>query len=289
MWRQKLTMQDVLDNGQAVLFAILVHAAIAALLFVGMQWRFESEQPGGVVIQAQVVDVSNMVELMEQRQARERQAAEEAARRERERQAAAERERQEAEQQAAEQQRREQAEQQEREAARQAELERQREAQRRRQEELEAIQREREEARRRAVEAEKQLEAAEERRRQEEAEKQRQAEAQRQRELMEQEAAAQRQQARASQEAEWIGAVKGMVTRSWIRPPTARPGLSCTVSVRAIPGGEVVSASIVEPCNADEATRRSITNAVMSASPLPYRGYENAFQRSFNFRFTYDG
>ncbi len=195
----------------------------------------------------------------------------------------------EAERQEAEQQRREQAEQQEREAARQAELERQRELQRQRQEELEAIQRQREEAERRAAEAQKQLEAAEERRRQEEAEKQRQAEARRQRELMEQEAAAQRQQARASQEGEWIGAVKAVVTRSWIRPPTARPGLSCTVSVRAIPGGEVVSASIVEPCDADEATRRSITNAVMSASPLPYRGYEDAFQRSFNFIFRYDG
>lgn len=289
MWRQKLTFQDVLDNGQAVLFAILVHAAIAALLFVGMQWRFESEQPSGTVIQAQVVDVSNMIEQVEQRREAEQQAAEEAARQERERQAAAERERREAEQQAAEQQRREQAEQQQREEARQQELERQREAQRQRQEELEAIERQREEAQRRAAEAEKQLEAAEERRRQEEAEKQRQAEARRQRELMEQEAAAQREQARASQEGEWIGAVRAVVTRSWIRPPTARPGLSCTVSVRAIPGGEVVSASIVEPCDADEATRRSITNAVMSASPLPYRGYEDAFQRSFNFIFKYDG
>lgn len=289
MGRRKLTFQDVLDNGQAVVFALLVHVAIGALLFVGFQGRVEVHQPSGTVIEAQVVDVSDMVEQMQQREEAAEQAAEEAARRERERQAEAERERREAEQQAAEQRRREQAEQQRRDEARQAELERQREAQRQRQQELEEIQQRREEAERRAAEAEEQLNAAEERREREELEKQREAEAQRQRELMEREAAAQREQARASQTGEWIGAVKSVVTRSWIRPPTARPGLSCTVSVRAIPGGEVISASIVEPCDADEATRRSITNAVMSASPLPYRGYEDAFQRSFNFRFTYDG
>lgn len=289
MWRRKLTFQDVLDNGQAVVLALLVHAAIGALLFVGFQGRVEVRQPGGAVIEAHVVDVSDMVEQMEERQEAQQQAAEEAARQERQRQAEAQRQRREAEQQAAEQERRERAERQRREEARQAELERQREEQRRRQEELEEIQRRREAAEQRAAEAEKQLETAEERRRQEELEKQRQAEAQRQRELMEQEAAAQREQALEGQRGEWIGAVKSVVTRSWIRPPTASPGLSCTVSVRAIPGGEVISASIVEPCDADEATRRSITNAVMSASPLPYRGYEDAFQRSFNFRFTYDG
>lgn len=289
MWSKRLTFRDVLDNGEAALLAILVHAAIAGLLFVGMRWSFEREAPTGTVIQAQVVDVSSMVEQIEQQRRAQDQAEAEAARRERERQAEADRQRREAEERAAEQQRQEQIEQQQREQARQEELARQRELQRQRQEELEAIQREREEAAQRAAEAEKQLEVLEEQRRREEAEKQRQAEAERQRQLMEQESTAQRQQARASLEAEWINAVKGVVTRSWIRPPTARPGVSCTVSVRTIPGGEVISASIVEPCNADEATRRSITNAVMSASPLPYRGFEDAFQRSFNFKFTYDG
>lgn len=293
MWRRALTLRDVIDNGEAVALALLVHVAIAALLFIGMRWSFEREAPSGTVIQAQVVDVSSMVERMEQQRRQEQQA--EAARRERERQAEAERQRREAEERAAEQRRQEQAEQQRREQAQQAEqarqeeLARQRELERQRQEQLEAIRQQREEAARERAEAERRLEEIEERRRQEEAEKQRQAEAERQRQLMEQEASSQRQAEQASLEAEWINAVKGVVTRSWIRPPTARPGLSCTVSVRVIPGGEVISASIIEPCNADEATRRSISNAVMSASPLPYRGFEDAFQRSFNFKFTYDG
>lgn len=278
MWRERLTFRDVLDNAEAVALALLVHVLIVASLFVGMRWSFESERPEGTVIQAQVVDVSQFIEE------RRRQEAE-AAQREQAEQARRERERREAEARAAEQRRQEQAAQQQREA----ETQRQRELERQRQQELESIRREREEAARRAEEAQKQLETLEAQRRREEAEKQRQLEAQRQRELMNQERAAQQQAAQASKTAQWIGAVQAVVTQSWIRPPTARAGLSCTVSVRVIPGGEVINASIVEPCNADEATRRSITNAVQRASPLPYRGFEDVFQRSFNFEFRYDG
>lgn len=275
MWRNRLTYRDIQDNAEAVALALLVHVLIAGMMFWGMRWSFEVERPAGTVIEAQVVDVSNVIEEMErERREREQAQAAEQARIERE---AAER--------AAERQR----QQEEAERQRQVEQARQRELERQRQAELEAIQQEREEAARRAEEAQRQVEALEERRRQEEAERRRQAEAERQRELLEQERAAQRRAAQAGKEAEWISSVKAVVTRSWIRPPTARAGLSCTVSVRVIPGGEVINASIVEPCNADDATRRSIINAVHSASPLPYRGYEDVFQRSFNFRFTYDG
>jgi colicin import membrane protein len=61
------------------------------------------------------------------------------------------------------------------------------------------------------------------------------------------------------------------------------------VQVVQIPGGEVISSSLVGRCNADEATRRSILAAVDRAGVLPYRGYEDVFQREIEFIFRYDG
>ena len=56
-----------------------------------------------------------------------------------------------------------------------------------------------------------------------------------------------------------------------------------------IPGGEVISAAISGQCNGDEATRRSILAAVERGGALPYRGFEDAFQREIDFNFIYDG
>jgi colicin import membrane protein len=55
-----------------------------------------------------------------------------------------------------------------------------------------------------------------------------------------------------------------------------------------IPGGEVISAAIAGKCNADEATRRSLVAAVERAGSLPYRGFEDVFEREIDFIFTYD-
>lgn len=79
------------------------------------------------------------------------------------------------------------------------------------------------------------------------------------------------------------------VTSNWLRPDTAMPGLHCTVRIVQIPGGEVLSASVVAPCNGDELTRRSLEAAVLRAQPLPYRGFEPVFQREISFNFRYDG
>jgi colicin import membrane protein len=59
--------------------------------------------------------------------------------------------------------------------------------------------------------------------------------------------------------------------------------------IAQIPGGEVISVTVGSPCNADQATRNSIEQAVLRATPLPYRGYEEVFQRNINFNFRYDG
>jgi colicin import membrane protein len=148
-----------------------------------------------------------------------------------------------------------------------------------------------------------QREAAERQRKLEE-ERLKQLEARKEQELVEQqrlqrEAAAQRQQEqearefRAGQVAQlsdkYQAAIQQFVTQNWLRPPTAQPGLRCTLKIVQIPGGEVISAAISGKCNGDEATRRSILAAVERGGALPYRGFEDAFAREIDFIFIYDG
>ena len=87
---------------------------------------------------------------------------------------------------------------------------------------------------------------------------------------------------------EYYAAIQSQVTNNWFRPPTARPGLRCRLKIVQIPGGEVISAAIAGKCNADEATRRSLVAAVERAGSLPYRGFEDVFEREIAFIFTYD-
>jgi colicin import membrane protein len=87
---------------------------------------------------------------------------------------------------------------------------------------------------------------------------------------------------------EYYVAIQSQVTNNWYRPPTARPGLKCRLKIVQIPGGEVISAAIAGKCNADEATRRSLVAAVERAGSLPYRGFEEVFEREIDFIFTYD-
>jgi len=68
------------------------------------------------------------------------------------------------------------------------------------------------------------------------------------------------------------------IERNWIRPPSARAGLECTLNVTQAPGGTVVDVR-VGTCNGDQAVRESITNAVFRASPLPPPRDPRAFQR----------
>jgi len=89
--------------------------------------------------------------------------------------------------------------------------------------------------------------------------------------------------------ARYAAAIQAAVMQNWSRPDGAAPGVSCVLQVEQIPGGEVIKVQNGSPCNADPATRTSIEQAVMKASPLPYQGYEKVFQRTIQFNFRYDG
>jgi colicin import membrane protein len=132
-----------------------------------------------------------------------------------------------------------------------------------RREEIE-LQRRRDEAeRKRREDVERQrLENERKRREVEEAERQRQF----QRELAEE---SQRLKAMNSgAAARYHYGVKQQIMRHWIEPASAVSGIECVIRVRQLPGGEVVSATIVQ-CNGDDAVKRSIEAAVFKASPLP--------------------
>ncbi|MGH8124083.1 MAG: cell envelope integrity protein TolA [Rudaea sp.] len=89
--------------------------------------------------------------------------------------------------------------------------------------------------------------------------------------------------------AQYSSAITKVVTDNWNRPDTVQPGLRCSVHLIQLPGGTVMSAKTVSPCNADQITRTSIEQAITKAQPLPYRGYESVFQREITFIFKYDG
>jgi colicin import membrane protein len=68
------------------------------------------------------------------------------------------------------------------------------------------------------------------------------------------------------------------IERNWIRPPSARAGLECTVHVTQAPGGTVVDVRL-GACNGDPAVQESIKNAVFRSSPLPPPRDARAFER----------
>jgi len=89
--------------------------------------------------------------------------------------------------------------------------------------------------------------------------------------------------------ARYVQSIKARVASNWARPPTTPKGLRCRVRVKQIPGGGVVDATITSPCNADALVKKSIINAVKRSDPLPYTGFEDVFERTLSFTFTYDG
>jgi len=210
------------------------------------------------------VPAEPVVEPPQERRAEEAAAAERAAQ--------AEREQRQAEAQAAKQ--------------REAQLAReQAAADQRRAEEAERKRTEAAEAKRKASEdeARKKAEAAEARRQadaQAQAEREAAVRAERESELArllaaEEEAAA---VARSGVVDEYRGLLVQTIERNWIRPPSARAGLECTLYVTQAPGGTVIDVRL-GTCNGDQAVQESITNAVFKASPLPSPRDSRAFQR----------
>jgi colicin import membrane protein len=87
--------------------------------------------------------------------------------------------------------------------------------------------------------------------------------------------------------ASWQARIAAQINRAWLRPPTARPGIQCMLSVTQEPGGVVTQVSI-GACNGDQAVRESIEAAVYRASPLPPPPDPALFDRNLKINFKPD-
>ena len=172
----------------------------------------------------------------------------------------------------------------------------------RRQEQIDLTERQRQEEaeqkRRRAEQqAERERKLAEIRREREKAERERELLEQRARQLAEARAAADAATGSASPppgnqgddaglRARYAAALTQAIRAKWTRPETVPLGARCTLVIRQLPGGEVMSAEVGSPCSYDEQGRRSIEAAVLKAQPLPYAGFEKVFARELRLNFV---
>jgi len=88
-----------------------------------------------------------------------------------------------------------------------------------------------------------------------------------------------------SLKASYVRAIQAHVEQRWFEPPGLAPGLSCTIFVTQIPGGDVVGTRFGS-CNGNAAVRQSIENAVRNASPLPPPPEPALFEREVELVFT---
>lgn len=249
---------------KAIVYAVLVHLALIALVVVGFRWQARPAVAPAKVMQAQVMNDAETQKQVERRKQLERERAQQEARKNREQEERA--------RQATEDQRRQ-------EQARVAELKR------------------RDEAKRKATELEKkrkdEARQAEARKRQETEERRKSAElslkdqlAREEKERRDARARAE-QAARAQSERERIeGLIRLKVEQNWVRPVGWTQGMECLVRVRLAPSGEVISATVARP-SGNPAFDRSVENALYKASPLPLPEDKGLYEhfREFELRF----
>jgi colicin import membrane protein len=259
MWK------SIRENPRAVVYAVLMHLVLLIVLVFSLDWTPKITRPAGVKvpIEAKLVDQRKLDAIEEQKQAEQRkleetkQQAQQAEQKKKEQEA---KRKAEAEQkQRAEAERKKKAllaekKKKEQETKRKAEAEKQKQA----------------EAKRKA-EAEKKRKAETEVKRKAEAEKQRQAEAARRREAeqaLQQQLAAEQAERDQGIVAEYTAYIQEKIQQNWLKPAGSPEGLSCTVQVNLIPGGDVARVQIIRS-SSDPLFDRSVENAVHKAAPMP--------------------
>ncbi len=286
-------MHELWAQTKAFGLAIAVHVLMAAMVVLGtMTWKpFKPPTLTGMTIEAVMVDTGAIKKRREQaRQEAERAVARKVETDRRAKELQARKDRQEREDAAEKKRQKDLATKKRQEDLRLQKMRKKQEQDRK--DRLKKQQNELDQLRKQREEAARQSRIDEERLNQLDARRQADADAKRQ---LQAEADLQRQMAtefRAGQIAtkrdEYYVAIQSQVTNNWLRPPTARSGLKCRLKIVQIPGGQVISAAIAGKCNADEATRRSLEAAVERTGSLPYRGFEEVFEREIDFIFTYD-
>ena len=245
---------------KAIVYAVLVHLTLIALVTIGFRWQTKPAVAPAKVVQAQAVNDAETQKEIERRKKQERERAQQ----ERERQAADAKRLQEqtkiTEQKRKDEDKRKAAEVDKKrkdDEARQAEVKKKKEAEERGKaaesslkEQLVSEEKERTEAKARAGQA-----------------------------------------ARAQSElARFEGLIRQKVERNWVRPVGWTKGMECVVRVRLAPTGEVINATVARS-SGSAAFDRSVENAVYKASPLPLPEDKGLFEhfRELELRFRPEG
>lgn len=294
--------KEILENPRAMGYAILVHVVLAVVLVVSLEWTDlpALSEPKVDVVQAVAVNEKAVqAELDKLKQAEEKkQKQEDAKQRKLEREAAeAKKARQREEENLAnlrQQREAEKRKQQEVQKQRAAEEKSLAEARAKKQKEMERLAAEQATLEKKRREEEKLLAEAAAKRQKEEEQRKQAAEEQKKRELeaaTRAEIAAEQQRLEAARAAQlqslrgqYIADIQNKVERNWLKPPSARAGLSCKVAVNQIPGGEVINVRVTQ-CTGDEVFQRSVEAAVYKASPLPRPSDPALFDREIVFTF----
>ena len=296
-------MNFIKENLVPFVLAMLVHVLLVLFLVFSVDWSAkEPPKPAPEnIINAVVIDETKIkAEKEKKRKAEEKKRK---AEQEKKRQAEADKKRKaDAEKKRKADEKKRKAEQEkkrkaEAEKKRKAKLEKKRKAEAEKKRKAKEKKRKAAQEKKRKAEAEKKRKAKLEKKRKAEAEKKRKEEARRRREEEEAfqrqldeeqeqivDSATQRRLAR--QTIAYKSAIQRDVQRAWRKAPGTKPGMSCVVRVKQIPGGEVVDVNISN-CNTDDANfRRSVVNAVYKASPLPRPADSALFERELEFKFT---
>jgi colicin import membrane protein len=276
----------VKEHPRAFMYAVLVHLALAIMLVFSMDWTPKPTATGAAKpepVQAVIVDESKVNAEMQRLQDAERRKEQEAAERVRklEEQAqqaeTARKQEQQRLEELKQQQVTEQKRLQEQEAKRK--LEQQKQAEAKRKADAEAKAKAEADAKRKAeteakakAEAEAKAKAAAKAKAEAEAKAKAAAERKAAEKALQDQLTAERAALDAARNQQILGqytaAMRQKVERNWIQPPSFRVGLSCTVRVQLMPGGDVASVQIVQS-SGDAAYDRSVEAAVYRAAPLP--------------------
>ena len=265
---------------RAVLYAVLVHAAVILVLIVGFRWtQTPPATEPGKPIDATIAEAPQKKKLEEKRREEEARQKAEAEKRQEEARKHAEAEKQ-----------------------RQAEAEKKRQTELKRQQEEEA--RGKQEAERKRAEEQKRRE--EETRKRAETEKKRQeqvrqkAETERRRkaaeEQLKQQLAAEEEtraeearRGRAATEMEkYLAAIRQRVSSRWNQPTNVPPGLKCVVRVRFLPGTWDIVEAVIVRGSGNKAFDDSVERAVLAASPLPLPSNPDLFKYFGELQFEFE-
>lgn len=83
----------------------------------------------------------------------------------------------------------------------------------------------------------------------------------------------------------YAAAIQEAILRNWTRPDNVPLGQQCRINITQVRGGTVVRVEVAPSCPYDELGRRSVEAAVLKAQPLPYAGFESVFNRNLNLNF----